>query len=44
MIDFENLFQNFIADTINWFLNSRSDKKSLLQQGLLEPEFYGDLV
>ena len=29
---------------MNWFQNSRSGEKSLLQQGLSEPEFYGDLV
>ena len=31
----KNFFQIFIADTINWFLKSRSES---------EPEFYGDLV
>ena len=30
---------------MNWFLNSLLDKiKTLLHQGLSEPEFYGDLV
>ena len=29
---------------MNWFQNSMSNKKSLLHQGLSEPEFYGDLV
>ena len=29
---------------MNWFTKSRPDKKSPLQQGLSEPEFYGDLV
>ena len=37
-------FSNFIADTMNWFLNSVLDFKTLLHQGLSEPEFYGDLV
>ena len=27
-----------------WFQNLMSDTKSLLHQGLSEPEFYGDLV
>ena len=42
IINFERLSPNFIAGTMNWFLNSML--KTLLQQGLLEPEFYGDLV
>ena len=29
---------------MNWFLNSVLELKSLLHQGLSEPEFYGDLV
>ena len=41
MINFERLSPNFIADTMNWFLNSMLD---FLHQGLSEPEFYGDLI
>ena len=33
-----------IVDIMNWFQNSMSDLKSLLHQGLSEPEFNGDLV
>ena len=44
IINFEIRSPNFIADTMNWFLNSMLDKQILLHQGLSEPEFYGDLV
>ena len=40
IINFGKLFLNFIIDTLNWFLNG----VSLLQQGLLKPELYDDLV
>ena len=42
IINFERLSPNCIADTMNWFLNSML--KTLLHQGLSEPEVYGDLV
>ena len=29
---------------MNWFLNSMLDLKKTLHQGILEPEFYGNLV
>ena len=32
-----------IAGTMNWFSHFNVGLKSLLHQGLLEPEFYGDL-
>ena len=38
------VFLNFIIDTLNWFLNIMPDLGHFLQQGLSEPEFYGDLV
>ena len=44
IINFEKLFQNIIAETLNWFSKFKVGLKSLLQQGLSEPEFYGDLV
>ena len=36
----ERPFQSSVADTMNWFQNSMSGSN----QGLSEPEFYGDLV
>ena len=36
-------FQSFIADTVGWWKNNVRSKK-LLQQGISEPAFYGDLV
>ena len=43
-ISLERLFPSSIADTMNWFQNLNVGLKSLLHQGLSEPEFYGDLV
>ena len=37
-------FLNFIVDTLNWFSKYNTGLRSLLQQGLSEPEFYGGLV
>ena len=34
-----NAFQNFIADTMNWLQNSRSDKETFLRQGLSNQNF-----
>ena len=39
ILNFVRRFQNFIADTVPCV-----SLKTLLQQGILEPEFYGDLV
>ena len=44
IIAFLLTFQSFLADTINWYLDSRSDKKIPLHQGLSAAELYGDLV
>ena len=33
IINFEKLSQNFIADSMNWFLNSRSDYKTSFATG-----------
>ena len=41
IINLANPFLNFIDDTIAKF---KIELKSLLRQGLLDPEFYGDLV
>ena len=43
ILNFVRRFQNFIADTVPLEKYSVS-LKSLLQQGISEPEFYGDLV
>ena len=43
-INFGRLSQNFIIDTMNWFLKFNVGLKPLLHQGLSEPEFYGDFV
>ena len=42
MINFAKPFLNFIGDTI--ISKFQIGFKSLLRQGLLEPEFYGDLM
>ena len=39
IINFEKHFRNFIENTMN-----RVELKTLLREGLSEPEFYGDLV
>ena len=41
ILNFVSRFRNFIADTMPC---SKKSLKTLLQQGLSEPEFYGDLV
>ena len=40
ILNFVRLFRNFIADTVPCSVSL----KTLLQQGISEPEFYGDLV
>ena len=42
IINFEKHFLNFIADTLISKFNV--GLKTLLREGLSEPEFYGDLV
>ena len=44
IINFGKIFSKFYInlDTLNWFLNT--GLRSLLKQGLSEPEFYGNLV
>ena len=42
-ISLGRLFPSSIADTMSWLQNEHG-LKSLLHQGLPEPEFYGDLV
>ena len=37
-------FSKFYRRHFDWYQNIMSDKKTLLLQGLSEPEFYGDLV
>ena len=45
IINFERLSPNFIADTMYELVSKLNiGLKSLLHQGLSEPEFYGDLV
>ena len=44
IINCERLSPNVIADTMNWFSKFIVGLKTLLHQGLSEPEFYGDLV
>ena len=45
ILNFVRRFQNFIADTVPSLLEKYSvSLKTLLQQGISEPEFYGDLV
>ena len=43
IINFENHFPNFMEDTINQFPFDIG-LKTLLREGLSEPEVYGDLV
>ena len=42
ILNFVRRFRNFIADTVSWQKNIASVIKTLLQQGISEPEFYGD--
>ena len=47
ILNFVRRFRNFIADTVPWCLGRKKysvSLKTLLQQGISEPEFYGDLV
>ena len=44
IVNFARLSQNFIADTIKLVSKFNVGLKTLLHQGLSEPEFYGDLV
>ena len=45
ILNFVRRFRNFIADTYSALLEKYSvSLKTLLQQGISEPEFYGDLV
>ena len=44
IINFAKRFQNFIGGILTWCLNIVFGLKTLLLQGLSEPEFYGDLV
>ena len=44
IINFAKTSLNLIDDTMIWYLNSKFGLKSLLRQGLSEPEFYGDLA
>ena len=44
ILNFERRFRNFIADTVPWLKKYSVSLKTLLQQGISEPEFYGDLV
>ena len=45
IIKFEKHFLNSTTDTKNWLLNIYNiGSKTLLQQGISEPLFYGDLV
>ena len=43
-INFVRRFQSFIADTVGGWNKYIVSLKNLLQQGISEPEFYGDLV
>ena len=40
----EARFQSFIADTVGWVEKYNVSLRKRLQQGISEPEFYGDLV
>ena len=44
IISLETFIPSYIADTMNWVEKFNVELKSLLHQGLSEPEFYGDLV
>ena len=45
IINFEKPFLNFIVDTMNELISKYNvGLKTLLSEGLSEPEFYGDLV
>ena len=44
IINIIRLFQSFIADTVGWWKKYNGSLKKLLQQGISEPQFYGDLV
>ena len=43
-LNFVRRFRNFIADTVPWQKKYSVSLKNILQQGMSEPEFYGDLV
>ena len=44
ILNFIRCFRNFIADTVPCWKKYSVSMKTLLQQGMSEPEFYGDLV
>ena len=44
ILNFVRRFRNFIAKTVPWLNKCNVSLKTLLQQGISEPEFYGNLV
>ena len=44
ILNFVRRFRNFIADTVPLLEKYSVSLKTLLQQGISESEFYGDLV
>ena len=44
IISYVRLFLSFIADTVSWLKKYNVSLRKLLQQGISEPVFYGDLV
>ena len=44
ILNFVRRFRNFIAKTVPWLKKCNVSLKTLLQQGISEPEFYGNLV